>query len=439
MPNKNIFCNAPWYELQIYWDGSLGFCCQEDHKLYPDEMAGHYNVRNMSIQEWMDSEPMRNSRLMMFKESRNTVCRRCYHDEDYSDTSRRHKCDQKSVIFTKTNFAESYLQSPGFDKFESSRTNNGAYAGMPIDLHIDLGNYCNLTCKMCKPQASSSIAVQYVKWGIKDAKKYVGTDWTRDEVVWNRVITELAATTTLNNVHFMGGETLITSRFENFVDFMIAHNRFDLHFSFVTNGTTFSECLLNKLKKFKRVGIEVSIETTTAHNAYQRQGTDTAQVLKNIERYLTHCNGTNITLTVRPAPSLLSVGNYSTLLQFCIDQGIIVKSNLVTRPRFLDIRILPTNIRDEYRKTYEQLIIDNNLEDVNCSMDYNESDPNQLRRIVKNQILQCINLLTAPRPEHSDELMTEMVQWCKKWDAVHGYNALELYPELKDEFINRGY
>ena len=36
MTDKNIFCNSPWYELHIYWDGSLGFCCQEAHKLYDD-------------------------------------------------------------------------------------------------------------------------------------------------------------------------------------------------------------------------------------------------------------------------------------------------------------------------------------------------------------------------------------------------------------------
>ena len=42
---------------------------------------------------------------------------------------------------------------------------------------------------------------------------------------------------------------------------------------------------INKLKKFNRVGIEVSIETLTEHNTYQRQGTDTSVVLENLEKY----------------------------------------------------------------------------------------------------------------------------------------------------------
>lgn len=439
MVNPKIFCNAPWYELQIYWDGSLGFCCQADHKLYPEVDSQRYNVQNMSIREWFDSNPMRQARMNMFGNKSNSICSRCYHEETYSETSRRHRCNQKSVIFTKTNFSQSYKQSPGYTTFETSRNMDGAYHGMPIDLHIDLGNYCNLTCKMCNPQASSSIASQYVKWAIKDADQYIGTDWTRNNAVWNRVLEELAEIPNLDNVHFMGGETLITKRFEDFVDFMIAKDKLNLNFSFVTNGTVFNERLLSKLKKFNRVGIEVSIETTTLHNQYQRQGTDTELVLSNIDRYLEHCNGHNITLTVRPAVSLLTIGSYYTLLKYCLDRDLVVKALIVTDPSYLDVRILPDHVRARYKKYYEQLFEEYNFDSVDCTADYNESDPNQVLKVVKNQLLQCINLLNAPRLPDSDRLLFDMVQDCKRWDTVHKYNALELYPELQEVFVNNGY
>jgi len=431
MSDKNIFCNAPWYELQIYWDGSLGFCCQEAHKLYPDELNSHYNVSNMTIAEWFDSEPMRQARVSMFGSTPNSICRRCYHEQEFGGTSRRHKCNQKSVIFTKTNFAESYKQSPGYAKFESSRTDQGSYDGLPIDLHIDLGNYCNLACKMCRPQASSVIAAQEVKWGNISAKQYVGTDWTRDDVVWLRVLDELASISNLNNIHFMGGETLITKRFEDFVDYMIARGRTDLHFSFVTNGTTFNESLLNKLKQFKRVGIEVSIETVTEHNAYQRQGTDTELVLKNINQYLEHCNGTNITLTARPAISALTIGHYDTLLRYCFEHKIIVKSLWVIKPDFLNPNILPDAIKQEYIVNYKKLITDYNLESVNYQTDYNESDPNEITRIIASQANQCIKMLNSSRPHDSEEQLKNMVAWCQRWDRVYGYNARSLYPEFE--------
>ena len=63
------------------------------------------------------------------------------------------------------------------------------------------------------------------------------------------------------------------------------------------------------------------------------------QVLKNIDRYLEYCNGDNITLTARPAISALTIGYYDTLLRYCLDRKIIVKSLWVTRPNFLSPQI----------------------------------------------------------------------------------------------------
>jgi sulfatase maturation enzyme AslB (radical SAM superfamily) len=375
----------------------------------------------------------------MFSGTPNSICGRCYYEQEVGGTSRRHKCNQKSVIFTKTNFSDSYQQSPGYDKFESSKDNNGDYDGMPIDLHIDLGNYCNLACKMCHPQASSTIASQEVKWGNQDAKQYVGTDWTRDNTVWTRVLAELANTKELNNIHFMGGETLLTPRFEEFVDYMLAHGRTDLNFSFVSNGTSFNESLIKKLKKFKRVGIEVSIETVTEHNSYQRQGTDTSVVLQNIKQYLAHCDGSNITMTARPAISALTIGNYHTLLRYCLDNKIIVKSLNVTRPVFLDPLILPLSVRSQYIDNYKNLIQEYNLTNVDCAVDYNESDVNQLPRIILSEINQCLYLLTKDQMSNSDQHLKDMVAWCRRWDNVYGYDARTLYPELIDILDLHGY
>lgn len=439
MVNPKIFCHSPWYEFHVYWDGTLGFCCQAEHKSYSKAEESIYNVRNMSIREWYNSLPMRDARMRMFGNVHNTTCTGCYHAEEHSGTSRRVRCNQKSAIFTKTNFFESYEQSPGYSKFTRSHTHNGEYDGMPIDIHLDFGNHCNLTCKMCSPSASSSIASQYVKWGIKDAAQYVGTDWTRDDAVWNKVLNELVEIPNLYNIHLMGGETLISPRFEQFVDFLIEKKKFDLMISFVTNGTLFNQELLTKLKKFKRVGIELSIECITEHNQYQRQGTDTALVLKNINRYLENCDGEKITLTLRPAIGLLTVGYYHTLLRYCLENNIIAKSQMVFDPAYFDPRILPEDIKSVYKKSYQQLIEDFGLESIDSSGDFNESDPNQTLVIIKNQILQCINLLEAPRLPNSNKLLTEMVEWCRKWDNVHGYNALDLYPEMREIFVNNGY
>jgi hypothetical protein len=436
MPNQNIFCSTPWYEVHIYWDGSLGICCQEAHKLY-SESDRQYNIATMTIQEWFNSKPVRKFRTAILGDQSLTECHRCYTEEGHDGNSRRLKSNQKSVIFTRAAFADSFEQSPGHNRFLHSIANQGHTTTVPIDLHIDLGNFCNLACKMCSPQASSTIASQQVRWGIEASRKYLGSDWTQDPSVWNCFKQQLLELPGLNNIHFMGGETLLTPRFEELVDFMIDHKRFELCFSFVTNGTVFRPKLIEKLKKFQRVGIEISIETVDNHNTYQRQGTDTDLVLKNIDQYLKCCNRSSVTVALRPAPSLLSIGYYTELLEYALARQLIVKSNLCYNPRFLSAEILPDAVKKQYQTKYLKLL--SLLADITVDSDYNASDPNNYQAVIKEQAEMCLSALQTSTPADSEQQLEALVRHCEKWDQVYGYDARKLYPEFQEILERYGY
>jgi MoaA/NifB/PqqE/SkfB family radical SAM enzyme len=417
VPNKNIFCNTPWYELHIYWDGSLGICCQEDHKLYS---GNSYNIATTSIAEWFNSDPVKSFRQRILQSAPLSECRRCYHEEAQGGMSRRIRSNQKSVIFTQA-FDDSFEQSPGRKHFDIAGT-TGTH---PIDIHIDLGNYCNLACKMCNAQASSAIAVQEVKWGIKESKQYVGNDWTRDRAVWDNFKQQLLHIPELNNIHFMGGETLLTDRFEDLVDWLTEHQRFDTCLSFVTNGTVYKPELMAKLQRFRRVGIEVSIETVDEHNAYQRQGTDTSVVLKHIDYYI--ALGNNIEVCLRPAVSALTIGYHAGLIQYALDKKLPIKSLLVSNPRFLDAEILPQDVKLQYLQTYVPLI---NQLNTDAGKDYNAMDPTEYKRNLAQHIEMCVTILSTPAPSDSEAQLSAMVDHCCKWDQVYQLDARNLYPEL---------
>lgn len=421
--NSNIFCNSPWYELHVFWNGDLGFCCQQWKKPYSEEQGSTYNIKNISIAEWYNSQPMRESRLRMFEDNRWEHCNQCWTEEDTSDTSRRHRSNQKSVIF-RQQFDQSFHQSPNYLAFKYSYDNQGQTHQLPVDLHVDLGNYCNLACKMCWSGASSKIATQEKKWGILANHDHLGNDWTKDPESWDKFLREMKSLP-LKNIHFMGGETLIQPKFHEFIDEMINSERFDLNISFVTNGTYFNEELVRKLTKFNRIGVEVSIETTTETNSYVRQGTDTDVVLANIDRYLEFFE----TVTVRPAISALTIRDFSTLLEYCLDKKLLMKALVVTEPGFLSVNVLPKSIREEYKKNYQQLIKDFKIEDTN------ESDPHNYETMISMYADQAINLLDQ---EESDGIGA-MVQHMKRWDKVYGYDARELYPELREILDEHGY
>jgi hypothetical protein len=438
VPNKKIFCNTPWYELHIYWDGGLGICCQEQQRLYSIEHKEKYNISKMSIAEWFNSDQVKKMRMDMWGNKKLFLCNRCMKEEEVGVTSRRHKSNQKSVIFTKSAFEDSIKQSPHYDNFLFSKNNQGKTQTLPVDLHIDLGNFCNLACKMCSPKASSKIAAQRVKWGNIEDKKYIGVDWTRNENVWNQFLEELLHMK-LKNIHFMGGETILTKRFHDFLNFMIENKRFDLNFSFVTNGTVFDIELIKKLKLFQRVGIEISIETITEHNSYSRQGTITNEVLENIKKYNRECDNDRVSLTMRSAVSLLTIGHYDTLLDYCLTNKFNIKPLVVTTPPFLQVCNLPETIKKKYLEKYYILLNKFNLTELDIEYDFNESDPTQYKRIIKLAIVQAIGLLKQETPQDYKEQLKKMVEHCKKWDQIYGYNAVELFTELKDIFIENGY
>jgi organic radical activating enzyme len=386
----------------------------------------------MTIADWFQSEPVRDFRKRILKNSRVTECQRCYTQEDAGGNSRRFMSNQKSVIF-KQAFRDSFEQSPGREHFDDS----GYTATHPIDIHIDLGNFCNLACKMCNSQASSRIAAQEVKWGIESSQKFVGTNWTKNQEVWNNFKQQVLAIPRLNNIHVMGGETLLTDRFEDLVDTLIAHKRFEVCLSFVTNGTVFKPELMTKLAAFKRVGIEVSIETVDQHNAYVRQGTDTDLVLRNIDQYIAGTNASSISVTLRPAISALTIGYFGGLLQYAIRKRLMVKSLLVNHPKFLDVNILPIAVKQQYVKQYRELL--HQVESVAVSADYNYSDSGNYLVVIKQQIQMCINVLEHDQPRDIGQLHSQLVDHCKKWDNVYGYNARTLYPELVEIWDQYGY
>jgi molybdenum cofactor biosynthesis enzyme MoaA len=430
MANQNIFCSSPWYELQIYWDGSLGICCTERHKLY-SESEKQYNIANMTIQDWFNSEPVSKFRQQLLGDKKTTVCGRCYLEESLSGNSRREKTNLKNAIFMQA-FDASFEQSPARKHF----SNSGLTDTAPVDMHIDLGNHCNLTCKMCNAESSSKIASQEIKWGILDSKKFIGQDWTSNQVVWDNFKQQLLDIPNLSNIHFMGGETLLSNRVEDLVDFLIEHEQWGVGFSFVTNGTIYKPELIKKMSRFKRVGIEISIETLTPHNDYIRQGTDTQQVMDNIARYQNLTNNI-IDVTIRPAISALSIGTFWTLLQFTLDHQLVIKPNWCMKPGFLDPKILPQHIKKSYIPNYLKLI--NQVNDTNDVSTFNASDRQNFKLIVKQWAQACVAALESQDTDSSEVLQSELINHCKKWDQVYNFDARSLYPEFSEMFIKHGY
>jgi hypothetical protein len=118
------------------------------------------------------------------------------------------------------------------------------------------------------------------------------------------------------------------------------------------------------------------------------------------------------------------------MLQYALQQKLLVKSLLVTRPAFLHVDILPAAIKLQYLTQYKEIL--QQLGKNTNGLDYNASDPNNYQHMIREQAQACVNLLSTPVPDNLDQLHSQLVAHCRKWDQVYNYNARQLYPELAE-------
>lgn len=354
LPNTvdKIFCIVPWMEVHIDADGTYGTCGAQSMKKRFSDMGddqAKYNVATMTIDEFVESEYQRRCRKNMILGKPNSLCEMCYHEETVSGESKRTRELTKSSI-SHINFYPSFNESPDKELFELARVDNNINTakGKPNSFHLSIGNECNLSCKMCSVESSSGVATILRREGLYSGP--IIRAWSKDEEVWNRVANYITSNENIQFVHIIGGEPLLSPRFEDLIDRLIAAGQTNIYLGFTTNGTLISDRILNKLSSFRYVDVGISIETSDALNNFIRSGSNIDVILKNIDKYLEYRDTLNI--TIRAVPSALSVHTLDDLYRWCIPRKLDILTNILCSPAHLQIRHLPDDIKDRLLTRY---------------------------------------------------------------------------------------
>lgn len=384
----------------------------------------------MTVADWYNSEPMQAVRKQITGNTPLSLCASCYSEESNGYESRRIRENYKSVIFTKTNFEKSYQQSHWHNRFENT------VSDLPIDWHVDLGNECNLACKMCNPQASSLIADRYKHWLIDIERR---SNWTNNPQAWVNFVASLDQAK-INRLHFMGGEPLLSKRFRQIIDHLIDTGRTDISISFVTNGTILDQKLIDQLKQFRSFDLEISIESIHSNNHYIRQGQGdiTAKVIDHINQLKNQQND-RFHLVLRSVPQLLNVNNYDQYILWAWEQQLPIQGIPLTRPAYLAINVLPAKIRQNLIPQYQQVksVIQNQSNNIKTLT--NGRDLGRLDLQLVNECDAIIRMLESPEPENAELLRGQLVHWMTTWDQEFNLDAYKHYPEYQEFFESIGY
>jgi len=274
------------------------------------------------------------------------------------------------------------------------------------------------------------VSQQYRKWNLIDTSK--NSNWTLDPEAWQNFLNSIDATVKLNRLHFMGGEPLLNKRFPELLDYLIKQQRTNISISFVTNGTILNQDIVDRLKQFASCDIEVSMESISSNNEYIRQGIDNATVLANVN-YLLQQQSDKFHMVLRSVPQLLSINNYDQYIVWAWEQGLPIQGVPLTYPDYLQISVLPFDLRQSLIPKY-QAVLDKIGKPLVEKLATGRN-PSTVQQTLTRECRAMINMLNAAEPNNVAELKQQLSTWLQRWDREYGLNAHDYYPEYR-EFLD---
>lgn len=219
--------------------------------------------------------------------------------------------------------------------YSVSRSHNEAMANMalpavtdpdvptvPREIEIRFSNLCNFKCRMCGPSWSSMIATEntehphLARWyppAAPAGRLDSGPRFIEDAKIILR---------DLKKIYITGGEPMIQKPVLDFIDYMIEH---DYHQSVMlqitTNVSAVNPLILDRLGRFNRVHLTLSIDAVGAAAEYQRHGTIWPRIEENVRALgqLRLADTQRVTLGLHSALSAYTVLDADQLMTYCLD------------------------------------------------------------------------------------------------------------------------
>ena len=430
---KDTFCSSPWFHLRINHAGYYLPC-----RWSPITTQTEYHISNTSLTEYMSSKSMISVREDLLAGKSLEMCHACYYEDQHNKVSGRQRQLLKSAVRV-DNFNKTMSASPHWKIFADNSPLD------PIDLQIDIGNTCNSACIMCKPLHSSRLGQDYKKLIaiepvlFNEQIKFV--NWTDDDQLVDKFISELSQLSNIRYIHFLGGETLYLKSFYTICNRLIELGLAkDISIGTTTNATLYNENLEYIIKSFKHVHLGLSIETVTTLNDYIRWPSKIDQVLDNINKFIELGNHANLQLSLRITPNIFSVYHIDKMFEFMIKNKITAEScNILFDPSCLRMELLPGNIRQEIIDSIDKVIDDNKLI-KSRDVIINRRREDLIDPVISDIIYEYRDfLLNYQTPNNVEQERYNLVKFIKAFETIRNNSILTYLPEYEEFLRTYGY
>lgn len=417
---KNNFCPSPWFHMRINNSGGYEYC------RWADTVATD-NISTVSPVHFFQ-ETMQPIRQLFLNGEQPTGCHACKSMDKHNKISGRQKQLLKIGVRL-DQYEKTLISSPWINEFTKSTTTQ-----LPQDWQIDLGNFCNSACIFCSPEFSSKLASEWKKIGFID--KMPAANWSDNPAHVRDFVNSLKQSPSIQYLHFIGGETLITPAFKIILQTLIDSG---LHktatIGFTTNLSVWRSDVVDLITQFKSVHIGFSVESFNVINDYVRWPVCLPTVVENLERWEIVANEHSWLMQFRTTPTCLTAHKLLPIYDYALSHGIIVEScNFLHHPEVLRPSVLPLEYRELIIRDMQSWI-DNHT--VSSRSVVNIRNPGTLQSQLVQDLSSYVNYLKN-EPDESYR-MPELVAWLKRIESSRGNSVLTYLPEYEELFRSAGY
>jgi len=260
------FCIVPWVRLYSDAFGNHIPCCMASEKtwqypLNPAPGGQPYTIYHTGeLAAGWQSEFMRGLRLSFLAGQQPEMCAACFRNEALGMRSYRESTNEK--------YGEAIT-----DAIAATAADGSAPLDLVRCLYFQVGNLCNLRCRMCSPFSSR---LMIPEWRLlfdttkheEVLKRFEHNDWFAHEVGWSTLERQLPR---LERLHFSGGEPLISEGMFELLRQLIASRRSGrIILNYNTNLTVLPKQVTGLWPHFREVRITTSLDGMGAVNSYIR-------------------------------------------------------------------------------------------------------------------------------------------------------------------------
>jgi MoaA/NifB/PqqE/SkfB family radical SAM enzyme len=331
--HNKTFCMLPWTGINVEANNRVRPCCEFQQSI--GDSSEH------SLETIWNSSSWKQVRTKMLAGEHVAACDDCYQKESMGKDTLRLSANR--LLIDQVDTVDQTEHDGHLDQFHLSYWD------------IRYNNLCNLACRSCGPNASSSWYQPAVDLGMIDSNRSPFLIAGRDN---NDMFKQIARHMDhVKHIYFAGGEPSMIDKFYDILELLDAHGRNDVRLVYNMNMSRLNlkkRSLLDLWKRFPNVSIGASLDGEHQRGEYLRQGLIWKDVVDNRRMMQDSCP--HVDFYVSATVSILNVLHLPDFHQSWVEQELIrpeeFNVNLLLTPKYLRADHSPRSMKNKIKQVY---------------------------------------------------------------------------------------